>query len=92
MITMNLPQFLVQLNEIGDVRVMDRIDTIELHFAHGVNTDDLDDLVCDALFVDPLGREHHERGCTIALGKRDKLRHSSDMRVVGSGRSVKYVC
>ena len=92
MISMNLPQLVLQLKQLGDVRVVDRTDTIQLHFASGVNIDALDELVCDALFADPLGRERDRHGCMLELGKREKLRHSSDMRVVGTGSSVRYEC
>jgi len=92
MITTNLPEFVNQLQQLGEVRVLDHMDTIELRFPPSVNTEALDDLVCDALFVDPLGRELNEAGCTLELAKRDRLRHSSDMRVVGSSRSARYEC
>lgn len=92
MITTNLPDFVSQLHQFGDVRVMDHLDTIELRFTNTVNTEALDELVCDALFVDPLGREAKGRGWTLELAKRKKLRHSSDMRVVGSGSSARYEC
>lgn len=92
MITMNLPQFVDQLQQLGDVHVSDHADTIQLRFGTAVNTEALDDLVCDALFVDPIRREHDKSGCTLELGKRDKPRHASDMRVIGAGTSVRYVC
>jgi hypothetical protein len=92
MITTNLPQFVNQLMQLGDVRVSDRMDTIQLHFATGVNVEELDELVCDALFVDPLGRKQNEHGCTLEVAKRDKLRHASDMRVVSAENSARYEC
>lgn len=92
MITTNLPELVNQLRQLGDVRVLDHLDTIELHVSSSVNTDALDELVCDALFVDPLGRKANERGCTLELAKRNKLRPASDMRVVGSGSSARYEC
>lgn len=92
MITTNLPEFVNQLNKLGDVHVHDGIDTIELRFANAVNTEELDELVCDALFVDPLGREQNEKGCTLEVAKRSNLRHSSDMRVIGGSGSARYVC
>jgi len=92
MITTNLPEFVNQLQRLGDVRVMDHMDTIELRFPPTVNTKALDDLVCDALFVDPLGRRMDDRGCTLEVAKRTKLRASSDMRVVGSANSARYEC
>jgi hypothetical protein len=92
MITMNILDFVAQLGQLGDLRVVDRADTIHVHFATAVNTEALDDLVCDALFVDPIGREQDDQGCTLELAKRNKPRHTSDMRVVGSGTSVRYEC
>lgn len=92
MITTNLPEFVKQLRQLGDVRVIDRMDTIELRFATAVNMDALDELVCDALFVDPLGREQNKRGCTLEVAKRSKLRHASEMRVVGADSSARYEC
>ena len=92
MITMNLPQFVSELKQPGDVRVNDRTDIIQLRFANAVNTAALDDLVCDALFVDPIRRDHDKHGCTLELAKRDKPGHCSDMRLVSAGSSVRYVC
>jgi hypothetical protein len=92
MISTNLPELYRQLQELGDVSVMDRIDTIELHFSAPVNTDALDDLVCDALFVDPIRRYQDKRGCILELGKRSDLRQSSDMRVARSGSAARYAC
>jgi hypothetical protein len=92
MISTNLPELYHQLQELGDVRVKDSMDTIELHFAATVNTEALDDLVCDALFVDPIRRYADKRGCILELGKRSELRRSSDMRVLHSGSAARYAC
>jgi len=92
MISTNLPELVRQLQELGDVRVMDHLDSIELHLAVTVNTEALDDLVCDALFVDPLGRNETKRGCIPELAKRRTLRPASDMRVLRSEGGVHYVC
>ena len=92
MISTNLPELVYQLQQLGDVRVMDRLDTIELHVATTSDLEAVDDLVCDALFVDPLGRKANPLGCILELAKRDTLRHSSDMRVLDSGSAVRYSC
>ena len=92
MITTNLPQFVNQLQRLGDVRVIDHLDTIELRFSPSVDIKALDDLVCDAIFVDPLGRKMDVHGCTLEVAKRSKLRSSSDMRVIGSGNSARFEC
>lgn len=91
MITTNLPEFITLLNELGNVSVHDREGSIELHVGKPVNVLEVDDLVCDALFADPIGRKENEHGWIIQLWKRDDLRHASDMRVEGSGVSSKYV-
>jgi hypothetical protein len=92
MISTNLPDFVRQLQQLGDVRVMDRLDTIEVHVHTTGELDALDDLVCDALFVDPLGRTTNQRGYILELAKRDTLRHTSDMRVLDAGSAVRYAC
>lgn len=92
MISTNLPELVRQLQQLGDVRVMDRLDTIEVHVDSSADVDALDDLVCDALFVDPLGRKADQRGCTLELAKRDTLRHTSDMQVLNIGSAVRYAC
>ncbi|MFZ1686413.1 MAG: hypothetical protein WAU70_03265 [Flavobacteriales bacterium] len=90
MITTNLPEFVNLLNELGNVTVHDSMDGIELHIAKPVNVEDMDDLVCDALFADPVSRIEDQHGWTINMWKRDQLRASSDMRVVTSGATNKY--
>ncbi|HMC96732.1 MAG TPA: hypothetical protein VKG92_03710 [Flavobacteriales bacterium] len=81
MITTNLLQLVRELDRLGAVRVSDHSDTIELHVSKPVDLDKLDDLVCDALFVDPLDRREDMNDWTIKLYKREHLRGSSDMDV-----------
>ena len=90
MITTNMPQLVQHLRMLGDVRVLDRNDSIVLHVEKPVNIEHVDDLVCDALFADPLLREEAEDHWTIKLYKRDGLRHAGDMRVIPNGDASRY--
>lgn len=90
MITTNLPEFIQLLNQLGDVRVHDTMDAIELRILKPVNVLEVDDLVCDALFVDPIGRTEGPYGWTIDLWKRNDLRASTDMRVIPMGATGIY--
>jgi hypothetical protein len=90
MITTNMPQLVQQIRMLGDVRVLDRNDSIVLHVEKPVNIEHVDDLVCDALFADPLLREEAEDHWTIKLYKRDNLRHAGDLDVIPSGNACKY--
>ncbi len=90
MITTNMPQLVQQIRMLGDVRVLDRNDSIVLHVEKPVAIEDVDDLVCDALFADPLMREEAEDHWTIKLWKRENLRHAGDMRVVPNGTATRY--
>ncbi len=91
MITTNLPQFVEQLNMLGDVHVHDTMDTIEIQVSKPVDIQQLDDLVCDALFADPLARKESARSWTVHLGKRDHLRGASDITVVNGVGQMGYV-
>ena len=92
MITTNLPQFVEQLSLLGeDVQVHDHADLIEIQLTKPVDLDRIDDMVCDALFADPLQREEGPRAWTVHLGKREHLRRSADMRVVHRAGSTGYV-
>lgn len=82
MITTNLPEFVNLLNQLSNVNVHDSEDGIELRVAKPVDVEEVDDLVCDALFVDPVSRTEGPHDWTIQLWKRSQLRASSDMRVV----------
>lgn len=84
MITTNLPEFVNLLNQLGNVNVHDSEDGIELRVAKPVDVDEVDDLVCDALFADPVSRTEGPHDWTIQLWKRSQLRPSSDMRVVAA--------
>jgi hypothetical protein len=90
MITTNLPSLIDLLKELGNTDVHDTMDGIELHIAKPVNVEEMDDLVCDALFADPISRTEGPHGWTINLWKRSDLRASSDMRVVGTGITSRY--
>lgn len=90
MITTNLPSLVDLLNELGNTDVHDSMDSIELHVAKPLNVDDLDDLVCDALFADPISRTEGPHGWTISLWKRSDLRAATDMSVVATGITSRY--
>ncbi len=78
------------LNELGDVEIHDTMDGIELRVAKPVNVGEMDDLVCDALFVDPVSRAEGPYEWIINLWKRNDLRKASDMRVVANGITNRY--
>ncbi len=91
MITTNLPQLVQELNVFGTVNVHDHIETIDLEMPASVPMDQLDDLICDAIFADPLEREVQGERCVVHLGKRSNLRGASDMHVVLGLNSTGYV-
>ncbi|MEO8590021.1 MAG: hypothetical protein ABI432_11660 [Flavobacteriales bacterium] len=89
MVTTNLLQLVHELDRLGAVRVNDHLDTIELRVAKPVDLGEVDDLVCDALFVDPLDRREGMNDWTIRLYKLDHLRKASDLDVKPvNGRSI----
>jgi hypothetical protein len=90
MITTNMPQLVEHLRMLGDVRVLDRMDSIVLHVEKPVDIEHVDDLVCDALFADPLLREEAEDHWTIKLYKRESLRQAGDLLVIPNGGSSRY--
>lgn len=79
MITTNLLEFVKRLNALGPVRVKDHIDTIEVHVPKAIDVQALDDLVCDALFADPLRRVEDGLRWSVHLLKRGNLRKPSDL-------------
>jgi hypothetical protein len=91
MITTNLPQLVQELNAFGPVSVHDHLDTIDLEMSSSVPMDELDDLICDAIFADPLQRELKGDRCVVHLGKRANLRGASDMHLVLGFHSTGYV-
>jgi hypothetical protein len=90
MITTNLPQFIQQINLLNDVRVHDTEYSIELEVNKPVDVQKVDDLVCDALFVDPVSRKESIYAWIIKLDKRTDLRGASDMQVVDNGTRKGY--
>ncbi|MEO8068432.1 MAG: hypothetical protein ABI599_12120 [Flavobacteriales bacterium] len=90
MITTNLPQFVEQLNMLCNVRVHDTQDSIELTIAKPVDVQEVDDLVCDALFVDPITRTAEGTDWVIQLDKRSSLRGASDMSLVRKQGAMVY--
>jgi hypothetical protein len=75
---------------LGDVRVLDRNDSIVLHVEKPVTIEEVDDLVCDALFADPLLREEAEDHWTIKLYKRENLRQAGDLDLIPKGAQIQY--
>ena len=90
MITTNLPELVHLLDQLGNVSVHDSMENIELRIEKPVDVHEVDDLVCDALFLDPIGRTEDQHGWTIRLWKRDDLRGPSDMRVLRRGLTNLY--
>lgn len=91
MITTNMPQLVQQLSMLGNVRVHDTTDGIQLEVEHVQDIAGVDDLLCDALFADPVKRQANPYGWTIHLFKRDHLRQpSADIRTLGQGDTVQY--
>ncbi|MBK9421216.1 MAG: hypothetical protein IPN44_09185 [Flavobacteriales bacterium] len=91
MTTTNLPHLVEALNALGLIAVHDRVDTSELELPANVPMDQLDDLLCDAIFVDPLKREVRKDRFFVELGKRSGLRGASDMQLIQGQFSVGYV-
>ncbi len=90
MITTNLPQLVQEITALANVRVHDHADTIELEVSGTLDIEQLDDLVCDALFADPIAREEGRNGWTVHLWKRSQLRSASDMRLIAGPRRTGY--
>ena len=91
MITTNLPQLVQELNAFGPVTVHDRLDTIELELHASFPMHELDDLICDAIFIDPLARHIKGDRCMVSLAKRSDLRGASDLDLVCGLSSTVYV-
>ena len=91
MITTNLPHLVRELHPLGLLSVHDHLDTMELLLPATVDTNELDDIICDAIFADPMQRVLVGGRWVVLLAKRSELRGASDMRSVpGEGR-VGYV-
>ena len=91
MITTNLPQLVQELNALGPVTVHDHLDTIELELHASFPMHELDDLICDAIFTDPLARQIKGDRCLVHLAKRSDLRSASDLEMVCGRYSTVYV-
>ncbi|MBK8340326.1 MAG: hypothetical protein IPK99_10215 [Flavobacteriales bacterium] len=91
MVTTNLLELVHELERMSAVQVHDHLDTIELRIAKPGDVETIDDLVCDALFVDPIGRSEDPLYWLVQLYKRDSLRSASDMHVVGGTDRSLYV-
>ena len=91
MVTTNLSQLVGMFNSFGSVYVHDHLDTIELEIQKPVDISMVDDLICDALFVDPLDRKEERRSWTIRLAKRVDPRHSGELLVDEQPTKFKYL-
>ena len=79
MITTNMPALMEQLDQLAQVHVQDSADSMDLHVQKPVDIEQVDDMVCDALFAEPLQRTETARAFIIRLLKLDHPRHSTDM-------------
>lgn len=91
MVTTNLLELVHELEHMSAVNVHDHLDTIELQVAKPVDVEAIDDLVCDALFVDPVDREEGLFNWVIQLQKRENLRGASDMNILDGAKRSLYV-
>ena len=79
MITTNMPALMEQLEMIADAHMHDTGEELDLVVRKPVDITLVDDLICDALFVEPLHRVEGERTYVIRLLKLDRQRHSGEM-------------
>ena len=93
MITANMPQLVQQLNNLGHVSVHDTTDKTIVHISAAKDIHQVDDLVCDALFVDPTKRVSTVDGWDIHLVKRDRAREAAaDITVIPAGKdAMRYI-
>lgn len=93
MITANMPQLVQQLNSLGYVSVHDTSEKTILHISAAKDIHQVDDLICDALFVDPTKRVSTVDGWDIHLVKRDRAREAAEgISVLPAGKdSMRYV-
>lgn len=78
MLTTNMPQFAKQLHKLGLVSLKDTNGQVVLHVPIAVDIQRVDDLVCDAVFVDPDERVLKGDRWLIYLNKRDHNRQPPD--------------
>lgn len=69
MLTANMPQLVQQLNRIADVQVHDTAEQVELRMPSNTDIKEVDDVLCDALFVEPVQRTSTAHGWIIQLNK-----------------------
>lgn len=91
MVTTDLPQLVAQLDRFASVSVHDHLDTIDVEVQKPIDISMVDDLMCDALFVDPLDRTEHARSFIIRLGKRDRTRRCGDLRAEDRNGKSRYI-
>lgn len=93
MITANMPQLVEAIKNFGDVHVHDTAEKTILQVSTANDMADVDDLICDALFVDPSKRVSTVYGWDIHLMKRERTRDAAaDISVVPAGEhAMRYV-
>jgi len=68
-----------QIYLLADANIHDSGEQLDLLVRKPVNIALVDDLICDALFAEPLHREESDRSFVIRLLKLDRPRQSGDM-------------
>lgn len=92
MLSANMPQLVEQLNRIADVSVHDTSDQLELRVNTTADISEVDDLLCDAVFAEPVQRTATAHGWVIHLNKLDRPRKAlSELKVVSKGSVSRYL-
>jgi len=78
MLSTNMPQLAEQLNQLGLVTLRDVNGQVILMVPGNVDIQQVDDLVCDAVFVEPDERVFIDDGWVIYLNKLDRNRQPAD--------------
>lgn len=90
MVTTNLPQLVTALSMLTTVHVHDTQERIELTISDPEHIQDVDDLMCDALFVDPVSRKQDHDQWIIRMDKRAALRGASDLDLKSKAGTTWY--
>ena len=91
MLTTNMPQLAEQLNQLGLVTLRDTNGQVILMVPAAVDIQQVDDLVCDAVFVEPDERVLVGDDWMIYLNKLDRNRQPADeMHVRQQGDHYQY--
>lgn len=91
MVTTNMPELMQQLTLITDAHIHDTGDRLELTVPKNADMQQVDDLLCDAVFAEPEQRLSTANGWLIHLNKLPRPRPMvSDMRVVHTSNGWRY--